>query len=77
MKVNPVFINLLIYLLTKKQELQTQNFIKTGFTRKKNVMIKTEKRRISSHPFLRRFFHKILSLCMAYIQERLLIKSGL
>ena len=27
--------------------------------------------------FLRRFFKKILSLCMACIQERLLIKSGL
>ena len=27
--------------------------------------------------FLWRFFQKILSLCMAYIQERLLIKSGL
>ena len=27
--------------------------------------------------FLRRFFQKILSLCMACIQERLVIKSGL
>ena len=27
--------------------------------------------------FLRRFFQKILSLCMACIQEQLLIKSGI
>jgi hypothetical protein len=34
----------------KKQELQKQKSIKTGFSEKKKVMIKTEKRRISTHP---------------------------
>jgi hypothetical protein len=56
MKVNPVFINLLIYSLTKKQELQTQNFIKTGFTREKNVMIKTEKKKDFFPPVFKKVF---------------------
>ena len=34
----------------KKQELQKQKSIKTGFIWEKKAIIKTEKRRISSHP---------------------------
>ena len=37
-------------LCYKKKELQKQKSVKTGFIWEKQVMIKTEKRRISSHP---------------------------